>query len=187
MAIMPYPAHLSREARLRDGRSYLLRPIQAEDADRLQRFTRGLSQQSRYFRFISTLNELTPRMLVRYTQIDYDRELALVVTTAGIPGQTPISGIARLLIDPDGERAEFAILLHPEISGQGLGRLVLERIIAQARAQGLAELYGEVARDNRAMLRLAEKLGFAAQPLPESPDLVRVCLALTDSATNAHS
>ncbi len=78
MAIMPYPAYLSRSAVLRDGRPCLIRPIQAEDADRLQRFTRGLSPESRYFRFISALNELTPQMLVRYTQIDYDRELALV-------------------------------------------------------------------------------------------------------------
>ncbi|RPH58690.1 MAG: GNAT family N-acetyltransferase, partial [Burkholderiales bacterium] len=74
MAIMPYPAHMVAERALRDGRWCTVRPIRAEDGERLQRFVRRLSEQSRYFRFISTLTELTPRMLVRYTQIDYDRE-----------------------------------------------------------------------------------------------------------------
>lgn len=78
MAIMPYPSELVRRCTLRDGRPYVIRPIQAEDGERLQRFVRALSERSRYLRFISALNELSPRMLVRYTQIDYDRELALV-------------------------------------------------------------------------------------------------------------
>src|SRR5690606_29689086 len=178
LAIRPYPRELEETLTLADGQQLLLRPILPEDEPALRRAFADLTPAQRQAHFSAALRTVAEIDAARFTQIDYDRELALVVTTAGIPGQTPIAGIARLLIDANRERAEFAILLHPEISGQGLGRLVLARNIVQAHAQGLAELHGEVARDNGAMLRLAEKLGFAAQPLPEPPELVRVCLLL---------
>src|SRR5690606_10849998 len=80
MAIHPYPRHLVQARQFRDGRPWMLRPIRPEDAEMLQAFIRGLSDESRYMRFVSMLRELTPRMLSRYTRIDYDRELALVAT-----------------------------------------------------------------------------------------------------------
>ena len=184
LAIRPYPRELEETLTLADGRQLLLRPILPEDEPALRRAFADLTPEQRQTHFSAALRTVAEIDAARFTQIDYDRDLALIVTTAGIPGQTPISGIARLLIDPNRERAEFAILLHPAISGQGLGGLLVARLIAQARGQGLAEIHGEVARDNHAMLRLAEKLGFAVQPLPESPELVRVCLALSDSATS---
>ena len=112
MAIMPYPAHLTQVRSAPDGQFYTIRPIQSEDADRLQAFMRALSPESRYFRFISTLSELTPKMLVRYTQIDYDRELALVAVQQKDPLAEPVDGaegddeeriigVVRYLLNPD--------------------------------------------------------------------------------------
>jgi len=179
MAIMPYPSHLSRDARLRDGRAYLIRPIQAEDADRLQRFVRGLSPESRYFRFISTLNELTPRMLVRYTQIDYDRELALVAVphSAGASGDG-IIGVARYLLNLDGESCEFAIAIGDEHQGQGLGSTLMGALIAEARARGLKRMEGYVLAINAPMIRLMRALGFVVESDPDDQTMKLVWLAL---------
>ena len=78
LAILPYPSAYEREWPMKGGDLYTLRPIRPDDAEMLQDFVRGLSQESRYFRFASTMPELPARMLARYTLIDYDREMALV-------------------------------------------------------------------------------------------------------------
>jgi acetyltransferase len=191
MAIMPYPSYLSRELVLRDARRCLLRPIQAEDADALQRFTRGLSQQSRYFRFISALNELTPRMLIRYTQIDYDRELALVVVRPDEPTQAApageriaqaagerIIGVARYLLNPDRDTCEFAIAIGDDWQGQGLGSALMKALIAEARARGLRRMEGYVLAINAPMIRLMRSLGFTIDRDPDDETLKLVWLAL---------
>ncbi len=173
MAIMPYPSELVRSCTLRDGRAYTIRPIQAEDGERLQRFVRGLSEQSRYFRFISALNELSPRMLVRYTQIDYDRELALV---AALPGETDesIIGVVRYLLNPDRRSCEFAIAIADEMQRQGLGTTLMQAIVEHARRRGLERIEGFVLAANAPMMRLMQALGFSVQTDRDDPALKRV-------------
>ena len=179
MAIMPYPAHMVGERALRDGRWYTIRPIRAEDGEHLQRFVRGLSEQSRYFRFISTLTELTPRMLARYTQIDYDRELALV---ASIRPDAPESdndeetliGVVRYLLNPDGETCEFAIAIDDRFHGQGLGTTLMQSIIDAARDKGLKCIEGFVLAINAPMMGLMRALGFSIETDPDDPALKRV-------------
>ncbi len=202
MAIMPYPSELVRRCTLRDGRAFTIRPIQAEDGERLQRFVRGLSEQTRYFRFISALNELSPRMLVRYTQIDYDRELALVAVLdaqddaqddaqEGAEGDaeadaeadaedddTSIVGVVRYLLNPDRRSCEFAIAIADEFQRQGLGSTLMKEIVAQARRRGLERIEGFVLAANMPMMRLMHSLGFAVQTDPEDPSLKRVWLQL---------
>ncbi len=78
MAIHPYPIELVGDVHLRDGTRLHVRPIRPEDAELERAFVNGLSEQTRYFRFFYRLHELTPAMLARFTQVDYDRELALV-------------------------------------------------------------------------------------------------------------
>jgi acetyltransferase len=192
MAIMPYPAYLSHEAVLRDGRPYLVRPIQAEDADALQRFTRALSPESRYFRFISALNELTPRMLVRYTQIDYDRELALVAVLrphpdAPGPGaadrqqrEGELIGVARYLLNPDRDSCEYAIAIGDRFQRQGLGSTLMRALIAEARVRGLKRMEGYVLSMNAPMLRLMRSLGFEIGRDPDDESMKRVWLSLED-------
>jgi acetyltransferase len=80
MAIYPYPVHLIQEWQMNDGKVVTIRPIRPEDADMEQEFVKNMSDESRYYRFMDTLRELTQTMLVRFTQIDYDREMALVAT-----------------------------------------------------------------------------------------------------------
>jgi len=177
MAIMPYPSELVRQCTLRDGRAYTIRPIQAEDGERLQRFVRGLSEQSRYFRFISALNELSPRMLVRYTQIDYDRELALVAVLPD-DGDQSIIGVVRYLLNPDRRSCEFAIAIGDEVQRQGLGMTLMKAIVGHARKRGLERIEGFVLAANAPMMRLMQALGFSVQTDRDDPALKRVWLEL---------
>lgn len=192
MAIMPYPSQLVERRELRDRRPYVIRPIQAEDGERLQRFVRSLSEQSRYYRFISTLNELPPRMLVRYTQIDYDRELALVAVLEGAEsapvgsaagagaqeGDETIIGVVRYLLNPDRRSCEFAIAVADEFHGQGLGTTLMNAIVSAARTKGLEHIEGFVLATNAPMLRLMQSLGFEIGSDPDDPSLKRVWLKL---------
>ncbi len=155
MAIHPYPAELEGEMRLPDGRAVHVRPIRPEDAVLERRFFDGLSERSRYHRFMQHLPELSPRMLARFTQLDYDRELALVAMWKG-----EFIAVGRYAPNPDGRTAEFALTVADAWQGKGVGRGLLARLCDTARAAGYEALYGYVLAGNRDMLDLAGRLGF---------------------------
>jgi len=162
-----------------DGRFYTIRAIQPEDADRLQAFMRGLSDETRYFRFISTLAELPPTMLARFTQVDYDRELALVALTPGTARDgRKIVAVARYIRNPDGESAEFAVVVDDAWQGQGVARALMLALVEAARKAGVARIHGAVLRSNHGMLRFIESLGFSVADDPEDPEQVVVSLPL---------
>lgn len=173
MAIHPYPAHFARKEALSDGREILLRPIRPEDAEIERAFVRGLSEESRYLRFMRAIQELTPEMVVRFTQIDYDREMAFVAIHEKGEQQEEV-GVARYSVEPDGESAEFAIVVADAWHGLGVGTLLMEALIESARQRGVRELIGEVLPRNHSMLALADRLGFSRQMLKSDEDLVRV-------------
>jgi len=162
LAIHPYPAELVSEGRLRDGEGFLLRPIRPEDAEMEQAFVRRLSPASRYFRFMGAVRELTPTMLARFTQIDYDREMAFVAVRRDAAGETEI-GVARYISNPDGTSCEFAIVVEDAYQRRGLGRLMMLRLIEVARARGLVMMTGHVVTDNDGMLKLCSGLGFTIE------------------------
>lgn len=187
MAIHPYPRHLVQNRQMRDGTEWQLRPIRPEDAAPLQEFVRGLSDQSRYMRFVSMLRELTPRMLARYTRIDYHRELALVATV-----QEPnpehrgrlrerIIGFAHYLRNADGRGAEYALVIGDDWQRCGLGSQLMRMLIEAAQEQGLTYIDGLVLGTNRPMLGLMSYLGFRIDPDEEDPSMRRVWLDLGES------
>jgi len=173
MAIHPYPAELEGEVALRDGTRVPLRPMRPEDVDYEQRFVRRLSEQSRYQRFLHQLPELPPAMLARFTQLDYDRELALVAFS---PDRSEFIGVGRFMPNADGETAEFALTVADDWQGRGLGRVLLERLCDCARTAGYRTLFGHILNANRDMLGLADRLGFAH--VGRDGDLVTVARAL---------
>lgn len=182
LAIKPYPAQLAQQLYLRDGQLCLLRAIRPDDAAMLQALVAGLSPESRYNRFAATLTELPPGMLARFTQIDYEREVALVaVRAAAADGSEPeaIVGVARYTLHPGGQGAEFALLVSDAFSGQGLGRRLMESLMAVAREQGLQQLDGLVLVKNQAMLKLMRALQFSVQPFEEDEDFKLVSRGLT--------
>ena len=166
MAIRPYPSHLTEEVPLPDGGTYTIRPIRPEDAEQLQKLMQGLSEESRYFRFISYARELSQKQLARYTQIDYHREMALVAEAEG-----RVVGVSRYLLNPDGGSCEFALLVADDWHGRGLGARLMNAIIETARAQGLKRIIGFVLGDNQRMLQLMTRLGFSYRRDPDDPGL----------------
>lgn len=178
LAIRPYPKELEEPVTLNDGRSFLLRPVRPEDEPAFHLGFTKLTPEEIQLRFFTPMKTLTHVMAARFTQIDYDREMALVLAEHGTPGQSAIGGVARLAADPDNERAEFAIIVGQELTGQGLGHLMMERLIAYAKRRGIGELYGEVLRRNATMLSLCEKLGFRQSPVEAEPTIVHVSLDL---------
>ena len=173
MAIHPYPIELVGDARLRDGAVINVRPIRPEDAELERAFVAGLSEESRYFRFFYRLHELTPAMLARFTQIDYDRELALVAVadTGGVPS---FVGVARYITNPDQESAEFAVVVADAWHGRGVARVLMERLIGCAQRRGLRRMEGAVLKNNHNMLKFTAALGFVAHDDPSSSDQVAV-------------
>ncbi len=162
MAIHPYPVELEGRLKLRDGSYVPVRPIRPEDAGLEKRFFDGLSERSRYQRFLNQMAQLPQQMLARFTQLDYDRELALVALDPG-PGDNSgeFIGVGRYAPNADGETAEFALTVADAWQGKGVGRALLERICDCARAAGYKTLFGHILNANRDMLGLAEQLGFA--------------------------
>jgi acetyltransferase len=126
---------------------------------------------------MDTLRELTPGMLVRFTQIDYDREMAFVATL-GERGAEREIGVCRYVTNPDGDSCEFALVVADEWQRKGLGRRMMAQLIEVARARGLREMLGHVLAENQPMLALCEELGFESSPSREGPQVRRVLLAL---------
>ncbi|MGZ5061516.1 MAG: bifunctional acetate--CoA ligase family protein/GNAT family N-acetyltransferase [Usitatibacter sp.] len=177
LAIHPYPQELEGEARLRDGTAVLLRPIRPEDAPLEEAFIATLSPDTMRLRFLSAMRSLTPAMLARFTQIDYDREMAFVALV-GEGEDTREIGVGRYATLPDGRTCEYAIVLADAWHGRGLGEIMMRRLVEVARARGLETMVGDVLASNDPMLRLCAKLGFASAAMPDDPGMRRVTLDL---------
>jgi len=178
LSILPYPARYEQVWPLRGGGEYTVRPIHPDDAQMLQEMMSHLSQESRYFRFISSIVELPPSMLARFTLIDYDREMALVAVfkerRSGANGEVPeterIVGVSRYVTNPDQSSCEFALVVADDFSGKGLGSRLMLSIMDVAREKGLSEIEGLVLAHNPGMLKLMKSLGYTIKPFAEDPD-----------------
>ena len=178
MAIYPYPAHFVTRRQLPNGMDMVIRPIRPEDADMEQEFVRNLSEQSKYFRFMQAIDELSPQMLARFTQIDYSREMGLISVVHDVEQREKQIGVARYSINPDGRSCEFAIVVADEWQRQGIAHLLMQQLLAAARSHGLQLMEGDVLSTNNDMLTLAAKLGFNISTSGEDPDVVHVVLRL---------
>ncbi|HNP37548.1 MAG TPA: bifunctional acetate--CoA ligase family protein/GNAT family N-acetyltransferase [Woeseiaceae bacterium] len=178
LAIRPYPKELEETIEVGNGRTLQLRPIVPEDGPALQSGFKKLSKDEIRNRFFAPLKLLSDLTAARFTQIDYDRQMALVLTERGIPGTTEIYGVVRLMEDPDRELAEFAIIVERSLTGHGLGAQLLRRVIEYARERGIGEIFGDVLHDNERMLKLCKKLGFSSSRKSGQANVVRVSLKL---------
>ncbi|MDP2805648.1 MAG: bifunctional acetate--CoA ligase family protein/GNAT family N-acetyltransferase [Gallionellaceae bacterium] len=173
MAIYPYPTHLVNRWQLADGMDITIRPIRPEDAELVQSFVRNLSAESRYFRFMNSVQELSQSMLVRFTQIDYSREMALIAVTE-VGGKEVEQGVARFSTNPDGESCEFALVIADNMHGKGLAQKLMTALMDAARSKGLKVIEGEVLRNNADMLHLMDRLGFKVETSPEDDSIKSV-------------
>lgn len=173
MAIYPYPTHLVTNWQLADGTEVVIRPIRPEDAVLTQEFVHNLSEASRYARFMNSVQELSESMLVRFTQIDYSREMALLAVT-DIKDKEVELGVARFAINPDAESCEFALVVADSMHGKGLGNKLMIALMDAARSKGLKSMEGEVLKDNASMLKLMTRLGFSIETSTEDDGIKSV-------------
>ncbi len=178
MAIHPYPSGLEWTLDLPGDGQAAIRPIRPEDAGIERDFVHRLSEQSRFLRFMFGLHDLTPSMLSRFTQIDYDREMALIVVQRLADGSEHQIGVARYITLPDEETCEFAIVVSDEWQGKGVARQLFQRLIDVARDRRLRVMTGITLRENTRMIDLSRTLGFVTKADTDEPELVRMTLAL---------
>jgi acetyltransferase len=179
LAIRPYP-HELEETIVFDGRPLVLRPVRPEDEPAHRVLFAKLQPEDIRFRFFGLLRELAHTELARYTQIDYEREMAFIATRQDDHDIPETLGVARVATDPDNMNAEFAIVVRSDLKGKGLGSTLLNKLIDYCRKRGTAQVIGYVLPDNARMLALAEKCGF--QLLEQSDEkMIQVRLSLTAS------
>jgi acetyltransferase len=174
LVIRPYPKELEGVETISSLGPMVLRPIRPEDAPFLSSLVEELTPEDARLRFFTPLRSLDSEALARFTQIDYDREMAFVLHKPDSP--QPFFGVVRLAGDPDNFGAEFAIVVRSDFHRRGIGRLLMTRLIQYARSRGLSELTGDILAENHAMLALAAELGFAMTPA--GPNLMRAALSL---------
>ena len=176
LAIKPYPKELEERATI-DGRTVVLRPIRPEDEPEHRALLDQVTPDDMRFRFFTVMRRFEHAALARFTQIDYDREMAFIASGQDRHGSRETLGVVRAIADPGHERAEFAILVRSDMKGKGLGRTLMDKLIRYCRRTGVAELRGQVLIDNHAMRRLAERIGFAVTTSAEA-DVLDVSLSL---------
>jgi acetyltransferase len=169
LAIAPYPRELAGTARLRDGTEIALRPIRPEDEPLLHDLVAHMTPEDLRRRFLAPIRTLPHRLAARLTQIDYDREMALVAMH-----HDTVLGVARYFADPDRLRAEYAIAVRSDWKGRGVGYVLMRRLIEIAQQYGIGELVGDVLRENEPMLAMCREFGFAIATDPDDATLMRV-------------
>jgi acetyltransferase len=179
LAIRPYPRELEEYVVLRSGRKLLIRPIRPEDEPAHYELFQHFSPEDIRFRFFRMVKPFPHSEMARFTQIDYDREMAFIATDADDQNHPETLGVVRAIADPDNQSAEFAIIVRSDLKRQGMGRALLEKTTRYCREKGVKELVGEILADNAAMLGLAKSLGFERHPT-EDPDVVAVRLRLQE-------
>ena len=162
LAIRPYPKELEEiltQEGFKEG-SVLLRPILPSDAQSYQLFLQSLGPQDLRNRFFCAIQQLPKSELARVTQIDYSREMTLLIINRGNSKSEEILGEIRLVTDPDNQQADMGIAISTCFQSKGLGSKLLSKAIRYCRERGTARITGTVLAENSRMLGLARKFGF---------------------------
>ncbi len=175
LAIRPYPREIEERIDFH-ARKVLLRPIRPEDEPFHHQFFTRLSTEDIRFRFFGVVKSLAHSQIARYTQIDYDREMAFIAIDESAEAPE-ILGVVRAVTDPDNINAEFAVIVRSDMKGMGLGRILMNKIIGYCRMRETQTLVGEVLDYNERMLALARDLGFEIRKKDAGISSVRLNLS----------
>ena len=179
LVIIAYPEEDETHLVTQEGVKIFIRPVRPEDAPLFQLFFKVLSPATIYSRFFSIIKELSPKMLARFTQIDYDREIALVAF-GGDSGAQRILGVARIMGDPDGKKGEFAVVVGDPWHGKGIGSSLLQNCLSIAQRMGFQKVWGAVLPENQSMRALGKKLGFQINQHPGAEKEFELVISLDD-------
>lgn len=163
------------------GAAVTLRPLRPEDTDIETAFVQGLSAETRASRLLGGAVKVTREYIERLTQVDYARDMALAATVM-LEGHETLIGVARYALETDGRSCEFALVVADVWQGRGIGRRMLQKLLAVAQTRGVARIFGDTLATNRGMLELARALGFLLARHPDEPYLTRMTRDLTPLA-----
>jgi len=166
LAIKPYPTKYIKECTTKDGRKNLLRPIRPEDEPLIDDLFSTFSEETMRFRFFHVIRDISHDMLASYCNIDYSREMTIVAERSE-NGSRKILGMARLVVEPDGEKGEIAIVVGDPWQNRGLGTRLLDHIIDVGKDMGLKMIFGEILAENTRVLHLCYKRGFKIERVDE--------------------
>jgi len=167
LVISPYPKKYETLWKLRDGRTVLLRPIKPEDEPLWLEMFQNFSEESIRYRFFQIIKDTPHEVRVRYCNIDYDREIAIVPElTEG--GHRKVLGVVRLIIEPNGKAGEIAFIVADPWQGLGLGTKMVDYMIEICKDRGLETIYGIILPDNHRAISLMKKMGFTIKYLDHS-------------------
>lgn len=179
MAIHPFPNELAHSLETHTGLSLFIRPIRPEDAKLGPEFMKNLSERSRYLRFMNSVQTISPQMLSRFTQIDYDREMSFIATATNSQGQAIEAGVTRYTTNPDGKSCEMSIVVRDDFQKQGVASALLSTLIKHAKSKGLQKMTAEVLTENNSMLALVKHFNFKLKTDPEDKGVMQIEYDLT--------
>jgi acetyltransferase len=159
MVISPYPKEYVSKFKTNKGLAVTLRPIRPEDEELAKDMFSNLSERTQQFRFFQTISEISHEQLVRYTQIDYDREISILAEIEE-NGAKKMAGMVRLVKNPFNEDAEFSVVVADPHQGQGLGGKLTDYILEIAKQREIKRVYADFSTDNKVMHHIFEKKGF---------------------------
>ncbi|MEM3552350.1 MAG: bifunctional acetate--CoA ligase family protein/GNAT family N-acetyltransferase [Candidatus Bathyarchaeia archaeon] len=159
LVILPYPTKYVTPWKLKNGTEVILRPIRPEDEKLELEFIKSLSRETCRFRFFRVLKDVSHLDLVKFCNIDYDREIA-IIAELNDKGRKREIGAARLIVEPNGKKGEVAIVVADEFQKKGLGTKLMDVIIGIAEEKNLETIYGIIMPENEAIIQLCRKMGF---------------------------
>jgi RimJ/RimL family protein N-acetyltransferase len=170
-----YPTQWECHDVLRDGRRVFVRPLKPEDVRLYPDFLANVTAADMRLRFFAPVQELSPAVIERLTQLDYARAMAFIALDEETGAML---GVVRLHRDPEGTGGEYSVLVLSAMKGHGLGWLLMSRMIAYARAEGLSTIHGQVLAENSTMLAMCADLGFEVTDDPGEAGIKLVSLDL---------
>jgi acetyltransferase len=166
MVISPYPKKYETLWLLKNGQEVLLRPIKPEDEPMWLEWFQSLSEESIRYRFFQMLKDTPHEVRVRYCNVDYDREVALVAEIVE-NGKRKILGVSRVSIEPDGKHGEMAFIVSDYWQGLGLGTKLVDYSLDIAKEKGIESVYAIMLQDNYRAISLTKKMGFTIEYLSD--------------------
>jgi acetyltransferase len=167
LAIRPYPRELEETVALPSGLQVFVRPIRPEDGPRHREFVARITPEDMRYRLLGVTRDIPRSEMARLTQIDYDREMALIALAPGPKGEDETVAVVRAVFNPDNTKADFAVMVRSDKKHLGLGQTLMRKIIDYCRGRGTGAIVGQMLADNQPMLSLTRKLGFTHRPLPD--------------------
>ena len=166
LVICPYPKKYETLWRLKDGRMVLLRPIKPEDEPLWLEMFQNFSEESIRYRFFQIIKDTPHEVRVRYCNIDYDREMAIVAELTE-NGRRRIVGVVRVSLEPDRKTGEIAFIVADPWQGLGLGTKMVDYAIEVCRDMGVESLYAIMLPDNKRAINLTKKMGFTLKTMED--------------------